>query len=415
MKPQPTKEIAQLARASCANPTVTLRANGAEITKESRDEMLKRCMAGEYVELELGVLAFEQKPGAQNRNFIRFRDGALMALGRSGVGTPFLRDHDQDTAMARGGTVIASQTEKLGEGDYAVRQTVKLTAPWACELALRGLLSTVSIGWHPTGMVQCSVCSADFYRCSHMPGRRYSLRESEDGQRIHVPDPAGALVCERVYTEADLIETSAVNVPAVPSAHIDAIRAALRAFEPDNHEEEHMNPKLIALLGLAATAGDSEVLAAVEKLKSAAAIDAAELAIVKAELGVANAELETARTLKKKSDEDKFIADGIARGAIAPGTDEKMLREFYKLSPEKAAARLAERPNGSVTPVGQPRQTAGAEPAEPTVTASKADEVIAKSGGSGRAAIKSILISMGISAAEADKQIDRHLGGAKEA
>jgi hypothetical protein len=182
---------------------------------------------GEHVELELDFDAYEQKPGVQNRNFVRFRDGLLVALGRTGVGTPFMRDHDQDNVLARGGAIIASATEKRGEGDYLIRQTARLTAPWAVELALRGLLTSVSIGWNATGEMHCSICRADFYRCAHMPGERYAMKSDDDGVQRPVRDPNGPLVAELVYTEAELVETSAVSVPAVPSAQIRRIRSPL--------------------------------------------------------------------------------------------------------------------------------------------------------------------------------------------
>ena len=40
--------------------------------------------------LEVDLLAYEQLPGKQNRNGVRFRDGAMTALGRSGTRTPYL-------------------------------------------------------------------------------------------------------------------------------------------------------------------------------------------------------------------------------------------------------------------------------------------------------------------------------------
>lgn len=401
MKPQQAfdagKAIGALARAGVVNPEMTLRAaGGATVTKELRDELLAKCMAGEYVELELEVLAFEQRPGVQNRNFIRFRDGALMALGRSGVGTPFMRDHDQWDSMAVGGRVIESATEKRGDGDYAIRQKVKLSAPWAVEMALRGLLNAVSIGWNPTAMVQCSVCQLDFYRCSHYPGQRY-VKDGTDE----------TVVCEAIYTAAELKETSAVPIPAVPEAHIEAIRAALAANDSGEqpHGRKSMNPELIALLSLAATAGANEenVIAAVKKLKSEATADRSELTIVKAELAMANSELATFRAAKRQADEDKFVGDALAQGKIGTA-DEVSWRGFYQASPERASAEMAKRAVGQSTPVGVPRASATV-PVDPKPVGNEADAAIAAAGGD-PVKVRAGLRAAGLSEAEIDKQLN---------
>jgi hypothetical protein len=87
--------LANASRASFAIvPELTLRANGAAVTPATRDELLAKVRAGEHVELELEVHAFEQSAGERNRKNVRFRDGAMQALGRSGVGKPVLRDHE---------------------------------------------------------------------------------------------------------------------------------------------------------------------------------------------------------------------------------------------------------------------------------------------------------------------------------
>ena len=74
---------------------------GGDITPALRDELLAKCKAGEYVELHVDLIAYEQKAGVANRKFVRFRDGAMMRLGSSGRGRPFLRDHEQGDSLAR--------------------------------------------------------------------------------------------------------------------------------------------------------------------------------------------------------------------------------------------------------------------------------------------------------------------------
>lgn len=328
---------------------IGLRASdGGELTAEKRKQLLAAVMAGEHVELDLDLLAYEQKDGERNRKNIRIRDGAMMAFGRSGKGKPFLRDHNQSSVMSRGGTIVESSTEKRGEGDYAVKQRARLSAPWACELALRGLLDTLSVGIYPTGTVRCSLHGTEvFEQCWCFRGDEVEL---EDGSKQ---------VVEWIYDSAETVETSAVNVPAVPSAHIESIRSALMLSAGGNGGEEPqrnsmISPKLCTILGLAATAAEVEVIVAVESLRT----DRTELAIVKAELAAANGELKTFRADKTKGDEDAFIATGVKRGAIALGADETLVRELFRASPERAKSRVAERPDGSMTPVGLGRDSA---------------------------------------------------------
>lgn len=343
---------------------------GAEtISTAQRNEMLAACKAGEYVELEIDLLAYEQKTGVTNRNYVRFRDGALMALGRSGARTPLLRDHEQYDALARGGTIIASRTEKRDDGDYAIIQTAKLTAPWAVELALRGLLDGVSIGWNPTAPVLCSACDAAiFTRCYHFPGDRLAEVDAEGGGKRLVRKADGPIAVEWIFTEAELVETSLVSVQAVPSAHIEGIRAAL-ASGPDidrdhasHGDQMHLLAALVARLGLAATAGDTEVINAVEALKRERDTARSELGIAEAEVATLTAANDAYKAGETKAASDKFITDALSSGRIAPG-DEDSWRDLYELDSKRATERMSKRKAGSVTPVGRQRQSEK-EPAE---------------------------------------------------
>jgi hypothetical protein len=182
-------------------------------------------------------------------------------------------------------------------------------------------------------------------------------------------------------------------VPAVTSARIEGIRAALSAhgggISPPQ-EEETMNPKLLELLGIAATAGDSEILSAVNSLIA----DRAELKIATKELAVANKELEILGAEKKKVEADTFISAALASGRIAKG-DEASWRDLYELSADRANKRMAERPEGSSTPVGQPRQSA----------ANVTQEQSAAGGGGGDAiaATHQLLKANGVDPAQAAK------------
>lgn len=226
------RHMSDLARSTSVDQAVLAvrTGDGRAVTPAVRDELLAKIAANEYVEIEIDLLAYEQKAGEPNRKHLRFRDGLMSSLGRSAVGMPFLRNHEQDDVMARGGTITASQTEKLGDGHYKIQQTTKLTAPWAVEHALRGLLDRVSIGWHPTELPHCTVCKSEiFLKCYHFPGDRLGEEPGEDGRKRLVRRAGGDRIVEWEFPAAEITETSFVNVPAVPSAGVRSIRASLSA------------------------------------------------------------------------------------------------------------------------------------------------------------------------------------------
>lgn len=366
-------EVLALAGAASGGSICALRAGGVAVNADARAELLARAVAREFVSIEIDVLAYEQQAGAPNRNYVRFRDGALPALGRSGRGTPFLRDHEQDDVEARGGKIIASATTKLEEGHYQVLQTAELTEPTAVERALRGLMSTVSIGWRATGPVMCSACGTEVLdHCWHWPGDEIAL----DGG-------TSSVVIEWIFTAAELIETSEVNVPGVPTARIQEVRAELsaqgfraamaaqetRPLTPQENRMDKMKLALIGLLGLAATASDDEVTAAVTTLKrgnDALAASNAELAAVQARL---TAEAEVARAAAKARDLTAFIDEQVQAGRCSPGTPlEQSLRDFFAV--DQAGARKLAESMPRVTPVNQQSQrTDPPPPANPTALA----------------------------------------------
>lgn len=362
------KALPVVCRASHEAPVLALRAaDGGALSKDKRDELLAKAVAGEFVELELDVHAFDQKKGEQNRNFVRFRDGAMTTLGRTGKGTPLLRDHRQGDSLAVAGRITASKTEKLAEGEYVIQQTVRLTAPWAVELALRDLVGAVSIGWNPTGPVLCSDCNAPILtKCWHFPGDR--LRVGEDGKKRFADD--GDIVVEWIFTEAELIETSIVPIGAVRTARIDEIRASLSAHVPDlapmlaagvrfstTDKETDMPPELLLLLGLAADATPDQVLAAVQAKLKIAESDQARLAIAQTELSTHQTAIAELQADKRQRDEDKFVKDALDVGKISVG-EESNWRRLYKADSAGAVEEMGKRKSGSATPVGAPRQSA---------------------------------------------------------
>ena len=218
--------------------------SGGEITDELRDELLTRLEAGKYVAVDIDLLAYEQRPNVRNRNSIRFRDESLIAMGATGKGKPFLRDHEQRDSLAVAGKIISSKTTKLGEGHYEIRMRARLTARFAVDLALRDLLTAVSIGWEPTGDVICSACAKPVYTvCYHWPGDRVTETPQSDGSKKYLRDRNGVLVVEWIYTNADLIETSLSPIGGVKLAGVEGIRAALSAAgltQPEFPDDESL-------------------------------------------------------------------------------------------------------------------------------------------------------------------------------
>lgn len=323
------------------------------LTDEERDQLLAKCVACEFVKLTLEITAYEHSADAPNRRFVKLRDGAVLSAAKTALGRPFLRDHDQGNTLARGGTILESRGVRRGDGDYAIVQVVELTAPWAVELALRGLLTFVSIGLRATGPVLCSCCGTEVLtECWHFPGEEMGAEPGDE------PD-----VCEWIYTSAEIVETSSVNVPAVIGAHIESIRAALSAAlggpPPEGHGMSLV--RIAALLSLAATAGETEVLSAVEsqgkRLKS-----------LELELGVANKDLVTVtgerdvlKEAKLATEAKSFIDEAIGLGKIAPA-DSETWSSLYALDSVKALSLMAARKPGTSTPAGKPRQTVPGDP-----------------------------------------------------
>jgi hypothetical protein len=217
------KAMPVVCRAVVTAPETRLYASdGAAITPALRDAMLAKCAAGEFVSLSIDLLAYEQRPGVANRRHVRFSEAAMSALGASGVGMPFLRDHAQEDSLSRAGTITRSTTEQLAGGGHAIRMTAVLTAPWAVDLALRGLLGGVSIGWAPTGPIECSACAAPVLtKCYHLPGDTIAGANGASAR------------AEWVFTSAELTECSVCNVPAVQAAGVEQVRAALSAAFSD--------------------------------------------------------------------------------------------------------------------------------------------------------------------------------------
>jgi len=398
----------ELCRASLSGATMlSIRSGSSDVTPVRRDELLAKLANNEHVEIDIDVLAYEQKPGIYNRKYVRFRDGLMASLGRTGRGTPFLRDHEQCDLTARGGTVIQSRTEQVAPGHYQIKQTIRLSMPWAVEACLRGTIDRFSIGWNPTGAVFCSCCDEPVLEeCSHLPGERFTKRPGSDGKDYLVEDPNGEVVCEWVFQQAELVETSAVSVPAVPSAQIDGIRASLTAAltsgtlfsgpksGPMEKRKMTKSPALAGILGLAATAGDDEILSAVTGIKAKLdAVDAQcdELRRLQAR---AAAEAEVFRDQLAAREVEEFVTSGVNDGKLVPGSAaETSLRAYFRVDKDGARSLLSSLPR--ITPVGAPRQSLSAAPDSPVSTlAASVDAQIQQIGGT-PGGVRAVLRALG--------------------
>lgn len=329
----------------------------------ARRELLTRSKDGEHIELELACTPFLQHPERSNRNFIRFRPGALRPMGKSGVGSVFLRDHRKRDLTARGGTVTASRMDKDEAGIYRLAQVILLHEPWAVRMALTGSIDRFSIGWDPTGPVTCSACGTEVLeQCWHWPG-----------------DTVDDVTVEWVFHAADLIETSAVCVPAVVGTTVEDIRAALAAHAPRSigigptRRQTMSYERIKPLLGLSEGDGEDAIVAAVTELKRRADDAGNRIAALSAQLEDAGKALADERAAREalaaqigQEAEERFITAGVEAGKIRPGSKlEKALRTMHRADREAAEEMLANAP--VVTPVGAPRQSDKPAPVETSI------------------------------------------------
>jgi hypothetical protein len=282
---------------------VVLRSGSVVVEAADRDKLLAKVRSGEAVDVELDIRAFLQAPAVHNANFLRVKDGALSKRAKTWANRPFLRDHAQGDLLARGGTVLKSEITDEGAAKV-MRQTVRLSAPWAVEMAARGLMDTFSIGFRAVGEVTCSACKGDLRKCSHFPGDRL-----EDGS-----------VVEAVFGDIEGVETSAVNAAAVANTGIESIRAQCSAYRGGTFHpptiEALMDPKILENLGLLADASEAQAIVASKALRVEAEHSKAALADAETRLAAAQKQIDEGRAAQLKKDTDDLVAQRISEGRI---------------------------------------------------------------------------------------------------
>ena len=156
---------------------------------------------------EFQAVVFIQGP---NRNYLRFYDEDMPAFARSFTGVPFLADHAQRSIEFRYGTVLRSHYEG-GE----IVQSVRLSRRKAVEEFGAGLIDRFSIGWDYDDIVD-SITGQSWFDSPFWPGQKVKQADGTDK------------VCELYFINPRGVETSAVNVPAVPGTHVLSQLSAAR-------------------------------------------------------------------------------------------------------------------------------------------------------------------------------------------
>jgi phage head maturation protease len=337
---------------------ISRKGDPSSLSPEDRAQILADAVAGRDVRLVFDAVTYIQRD-TPNRRFVRFKAGALVKLAASFAGSaatgdrggvPFLRDHEQDNALARGGTVLESKLVDHN-GAPGIWMRVELTVPWAVEMALRGVMDRFSIGWNTTGIYECSVCGKDMLTgrwtkdgCTHWPGDVVQV----DGQSVTV---------EAVITDAVGVEVSAVSVPAVTGTEVQDIRAALsaaRSADGRPHEDRHMNEfksKIVALLALSVDAADDAVLGAIGALRTEANAQREAASRLQAENERLTAAAATAAAAQLDADIGVLMNDAAkklgqqldANGQRVEGELETALRTTAKTLGMKAARELLAR------------------------------------------------------------------------
>lgn len=257
---------------------LVLRHDGRELADADRKDLLTRARAGEVMAIDFDARTFIQRE-APNRNHVRIRDGALTRMARSFKDQPFLRDHERWSLDARGGTILSSGLVR-NDGEAAFEMTLRAVKPWAVEGVLDGTIDRFSIGFIPTGPVICSVHKTPVWKdCRCWPG------DKVDGKAV-----------EFIFTEAEGVEVSGVNVPAVTGTGISEIRGALAALLGGPPQEETTMKSVLVKLGLPEGASEAEALAAVERSQG----ELVELAAIRQRLQLAEGQLAEVEVGRKR-------------------------------------------------------------------------------------------------------------------
>jgi len=309
-------------------PPRVLAANGQGLSRDERVELLEQLNAGKHVELDIEIIASIEPakplplPASQrelaNANFSRFHSVGIASFIRSFKDQPFLRDHNQGTILAKGGTITAADYRRGDDGGYEFIQRVRLVEPWAVRGVLNDNIKEFSIGWMWRGgtwddlktALQCSVCRTSLFGsdCPCWPG---DVMEGDDGEPVIVE---ALWLSRHVYG----IETSAVLYPAVEGTGIFDM-SALRALKQRGHGKMD---KILKQLGLSEDSSREDALAAIKQLQEKASNDVDSSALSRLEsradaAGKDNERLETLLAAEREAHAAAKVQLDAARAELA--------------------------------------------------------------------------------------------------
>lgn len=328
------------------------------IEDKARFELIESVRAGKHIELNVRAKTFRQRDGSPNRNYLRFKKDRLAAIATSFKGHPMLLDHNKWSQRFRMGSIADSVGEEGGHGWFNFDQNLHVTKPEGVISVLDGTIDRFSIGWLPIGTVVCTAHGEDIMK----RGSCFRRGDCYPGRRVEVDGEAK--IAEYEFQNAEGIEVSAVNVPAVTGTRVEDVRKTLAlelgiALEHDTERNEGMAfMKLAAILGLAALNENDEdrAVAAVGKLQADLTSTNAQLATWKERAESAEASLSTER--KERADETKTRLAADVDACIERAYNEGKLARTQGAGADGKPTALADVQEASLRTLGQ---TSGAK------------------------------------------------------
>lgn len=344
-------------RGDLCESTVVLRSEFGSLADDDRKDMLRKLRAGEDVTLEIEAVTFVQRD-TPNANFIRIRDKGLRKFASSFKGRPFIVDHDQHSVSSRKGIITGSKLVDEN-GEKSVAMTIKVVKRDAVESVLDGTIDRFSVGFSIVGDSTCSACGTKMNWWGFCERSHFRGDVLKDGT-----------VIEAIAENANGVEVSAVNVPAVEGTSIDRIRAeALAQMEQrrpaGSPEKRNSNMgELREILSLAADASDTDVVKTIVKLQSQAAADKERADNATAQLRKITEERETLAAEERKRKADELVEYARNSGKLRNGQAvvENIIRKLAAENiddTKKFVEELAEQ-----VPVGERLQSGGEDPTD---------------------------------------------------
>lgn len=283
----------------------------AKLEDKARVELITSIRGGQHIELTVKAKTFRQRDGSPNKNYLRFKKERLGAIASTFKGQPMLLDHNKWSQRFRMGSIAESEGSEGGHGWFNFDQTLHIVKPEGVISTLDGTIDRFSIGWHPLGTVVCTAHGEDIMK----RGSCFRRGDCYPGRRVEVDGEPK--IAEYEFQNAEGIEVSAVNVPAVTGTRIEDVRKALAlelgiALDHATERDEGMAfVKLAAILGLAALNDNDEdrAVAAVGKLQADLTSTNAQLAVYKERAESAEASLATERKERETETKTRLGSD----------------------------------------------------------------------------------------------------------